>query len=617
MDTVTVFGTILDQDNTPIENALVIIELDRYDQDISDKTYIIPTSAELKTDETGSFTQTLWKNSEGARSTSYMMKVYRPNDYGVNYKNAPVININFTIPAEATGDVNVFDIATIEPFPSKSEYQVALEVVQSEALKAQDAATSASNDAAQVSDDKQVVVSSAQQVALDKQAVSDDAQAVSDAAAQVADDKQAVSDAATQVSDDAQQVANDKQAVSDAAAQVSQDKQAVTDAASQVALDKQAVADNAQQVSTDTQTVTQARDATVSAKNDAEQARDAATNAASSASNDATTASGAATTATSARDETVQARDTTITARDTTLGYRDDADAARDAAVTARNESVSAKDDILASGSIQPTANTLVKRTGTGQIKAADAVASDDLVPLSQVVKYLQEYGVYDPSMLFLQGEQGIWYLPSDLSTLFQDAAGTIPVTTDGDPVGLMLDKSGNGNHATQSVASSRPTYRTNGTLRWLQFDGVDDYMDTGLNHQENWSAYLAISGFQGGTGVIYGGRFDTPARWYLGSLFGAGGNFGNILISNSAQVISFMTNNFEYELKSNQSVIESGVYTGSSQPPTDSFLFARNNVGNPDSFTGSLFYGGVVRKPIDNDQKLVSYLAKKAGVTL
>lgn len=43
---------------------------------------------------------------------------------------------------------------------------------------------------------------------------------------------------------------------------------------------------------------------------------------------------------------------------------------------------------------------------------------------------------------LFANGEQGVWYDPSDLSTLFQDAAGTIPVTGVEQPVGIMLDKS-------------------------------------------------------------------------------------------------------------------------------------------------------------------------------
>lgn len=49
---------------------------------------------------------------------------------------------------------------------------------------------------------------------------------------------------------------------------------------------------------------------------------------------------------------------------------------------------------------------------------------------------------IFSPLELFAQGEQGVWYDPSDLTTLYQDSAGTIPVTASGDPVGLMLDKS-------------------------------------------------------------------------------------------------------------------------------------------------------------------------------
>ena len=48
----------------------------------------------------------------------------------------------------------------------------------------------------------------------------------------------------------------------------------------------------------------------------------------------------------------------------------------------------------------------------------------------------------FSPSELFASGEQGVWYDPSDLTTLFQDAAGTTPVTGLEQPVGLMLDKS-------------------------------------------------------------------------------------------------------------------------------------------------------------------------------
>ena len=46
------------------------------------------------------------------------------------------------------------------------------------------------------------------------------------------------------------------------------------------------------------------------------------------------------------------------------------------------------------------------------------------------------------PVALFANGEVGVWYDPSDLTTLFTDSAGTTPVTTPGQTVGLMLDKS-------------------------------------------------------------------------------------------------------------------------------------------------------------------------------
>ena len=48
----------------------------------------------------------------------------------------------------------------------------------------------------------------------------------------------------------------------------------------------------------------------------------------------------------------------------------------------------------------------------------------------------------FNPASMFSAGEQGAWYDPSDMSTMFQDSAGTTPVTAVGQPVGLILDKS-------------------------------------------------------------------------------------------------------------------------------------------------------------------------------
>lgn len=60
---------------------------------------------------------------------------------------------------------------------------------------------------------------------------------------------------------------------------------------------------------------------------------------------------------------------------------------------------------------------------------------------------------------LFAAGEIGLWFEPNDIKTLFQDTAGTTPITAPGQTVALMRDKSGNGKHATQATAAQRPTY--------------------------------------------------------------------------------------------------------------------------------------------------------------
>jgi len=65
--------------------------------------------------------------------------------------------------------------------------------------------------------------------------------------------------------------------------------------------------------------------------------------------------------------------------------------------------------------------------------------------------------GQFSPASLFAAGEQGVWYDPSDYSTMFQDAAGTTPVTAVEQTVGLILDKSGRSNNASQYTLGPRP----------------------------------------------------------------------------------------------------------------------------------------------------------------
>lgn len=68
---------------------------------------------------------------------------------------------------------------------------------------------------------------------------------------------------------------------------------------------------------------------------------------------------------------------------------------------------------------------------GRGVFEAPGATVIGGQQSFSQLIK-----------KLFANGEQGFFYDPNDLSTMFQDAAGTIPVTGVGQPVGLVLDRS-------------------------------------------------------------------------------------------------------------------------------------------------------------------------------
>lgn len=130
MDTVQLKAIIYDQEQQPVSDARVIVVLDRFDQDINDKQYILPRQQSLTTDANGEVLFYAWKNSEGVRSSSYVLQAFK-SGYG------ELLSVTFTVPENAVDGTNVMDIATIEPFPSKSEYVVALEVVQAEVLKAE------------------------------------------------------------------------------------------------------------------------------------------------------------------------------------------------------------------------------------------------------------------------------------------------------------------------------------------------------------------------------------------------------------------------------------------------------------------------------------------------
>lgn len=91
----------------------------------------------------------------------------------------------------------------------------------------------------------------------------------------------------------------------------------------------------------------------------------------------------------------------------------------------------------------------------------------------------------YNKKPFNLEDLSGItsWYDADDTATLYQDVGQVTPVTTYGQSVALVLDKSQNGFDLTQVSASSQPTYQMSGGGDVLDFDGADDFLMAGQGH--------------------------------------------------------------------------------------------------------------------------------------
>lgn len=134
----------------------------------------------------------------------------------------------------------------------------------------------------------------------------------------------------------------------------------------------------------------------------------------------------------------------------------------------------------------------------------------------------IQVVVLWTPAELFLAGEKGAWYDPNVMSSMFQDAAGTIPVTAAGQPVGRMLDLSGNGNHLVQATAANRPVLRQ-GAAWFLEFNGVNNGLATAAAIAYGPSAQAAVFvGIETAIDTVpYGpigeyGNYQYPGNWLL-----------------------------------------------------------------------------------------------------
>lgn len=118
--------------------------------------------------------------------------------------------------------------------------------------------------------------------------------------------------------------------------------------------------------------------------------------------------------------------------------------------------------------------------------------------PWSNAITDTLDALAWSPDNYFTGTEQGAYYDVSDISTLFQDTAGAVPVTASGDTVLRINDLSGNGHHLI-SASGQGPVYRTNGGAAgdkpYLDFDGVNDFFATAGFASKAQPHYQAVAG--------------------------------------------------------------------------------------------------------------------------
>jgi hypothetical protein len=232
---------------------------------------------------------------------------------------------------------------------------------------------------------------------------------------------------------------------------------------------------------------------------------------------------------------------------------------------------------------------------------------------------------LWAPSLLFAPGQAGVWFDPSDLSSMFQDSAGTTPAAVNS-PVGKINDKSGNGNHATQATAAARPMLRQDGDgYYYLEFDGTDDALlsstFTIATPVERISALRQVAYTSGdfiyagstSTGGLRLGQIGTSPALNIRSS-GVGPSTSDLPVA----VNGILTERFDGS--SSRIAVNTGSYaTGDTGTTTADRLVIGRDAGGT-VFSSIRLYGVVMRAGTLTDGQMTGlrcWLAAKAGVTL
>jgi hypothetical protein len=200
----------------------------------------------------------------------------------------------------------------------------------------------------------------------------------------------------------------------------------------------------------------------------------------------------------------------------------------------------------------------------------------------------MQDVFQFSVERIFSNGEPGVWYDLSDLNTLFQDRAGTVPVTAIGQTIGRILDKSGRGNHLTANSDAARGLYQADVSGRpFVLFDGINDCYVTptitpGTDKAQVFAGVRKLA--------------DTNINILEMS--------ASIASNNGALRLSTAT---QYTFSSKGTVLAAAATTGNNTAPTTNVLTGLGDISGDSAIMRN---GGVVQTTTTTDQGTGNYLA-------
>ena len=244
----------------------------------------------------------------------------------------------------------------------------------------------------------------------------------------------------------------------------------------------------------------------------------------------------------------------------------------------------------------------------------------------------------WHPSSLFENSEDGAVYDVSLASSLFQERTGASATTPAGvgDPVGTILDQSGNGNHAVAPSDAARPLLqRDSNNKLYLDFDGTDDYFDTNYDVASGTTDLLLSASAKrdetSGIRNVLGSRDSTSERAYIATS-SSDGFVGWEDATDTSSTFAPSTDKFVFVVQGSDNsftaygdgtVSNSGTSTGTPTftSTTNVYLGTFNDAGTPSTgyWNGRIYGASVIDRELTGTERdrLERWLADKAGINL